>query len=357
MRAYLTFAIKFQLQSSVSVLCESRVKMRGEQVDTKEPARNIVAFFLFGVLIKMPTSIIKAAAADILAGSSLATSSLTVLSGVASVIFALVLPWLLQKLLYSSKIAIITCLHAAGFVIIVTADSLVLRLVGVCVLELGRANAGITLFAMTAFYSNASIHAIVAGTGVGAVLGTLYYTGVSSWTCVSPRITVAIATPSVLLFVIVYAILDKSPLDQNSQNISFAGVKYNALHDEPNKQPWYRVFSNVEMILALCFVMGVCTGCIYTYTPLIVADKFQDCAEREFAQGILSLGDTAADDVAEKLESSTKKLDELFEKISNELASDDECKSMEIPAPRNVSFQITVLTSRATQNSARDSQL
>lgn len=56
---------------------------------------------------------------------------------------------------------------------------------------------------------------------------------------------------------------------------------------------WYRVFSNVEMILALCFVMGVCTGCIYTYTPLIVADKSQDCAEREFAQGVLTMGDTA----------------------------------------------------------------
>ena len=40
-----------------------------------------------------------------------------------------------------------------------------------------------------------------------------------------------------------------------------------------------------------------------------------------------------AEDVGEKLESSTKKLDELFEKISNELALDDECKSMEIPSP------------------------
>lgn len=62
-------------------------------------------------------------------------------------------------------------------------------------------------------------------------------TGVSTWTCVSPRFTVAIATPSVLFFTILpYVILDKSQLNQETKTISVAGVKYKALDDQQNKQ-------------------------------------------------------------------------------------------------------------------------
>lgn len=229
--------------------------------------------------------------------------------------------------------------------------------------------------------------------------------GVSTWTCVSPRFTVVIATPSLLFFTILpYVILDKSPLDQKIQNIPFADVMYKPIDDQHNTQltdelslkgkllitrdiyflmiylfwqyfveslslkaiittlafpkapfqprdhfnyyvlsnniakflsrdyllvlsitcssvvrhvqvrktwilatvglvlmfllvfaSWYRFIPYVEVILILCFIMGLCTGCIYAYSPLVVSDNITDVREREFAQGILQAGALAGE--------------------------------------------------------------
>lgn len=145
--------------------------------DKKEQVRNILAFIIFGILLKLPSEIILTATADILAGSSIATGAATVTTGLANVVVRLALPWVHQKLSYSTKVTIIIGSYAAGFIIIVTADSAFVRLIGFSVVEFGRAKATMTVFAMTAFYNDTSINAVVAGTGVGTVLGSLYYTG------------------------------------------------------------------------------------------------------------------------------------------------------------------------------------
>lgn len=148
-----------------------------EMMATKEQVRNILAFFMFGILLRLPSEIIVTATADILAGSSFATGAATVTKGLANVLCILTLPWFLQKLSFSTKVAIIIGSYAAGFITIVTADSAIVRLIGLCMAEFGRAESTMTVFSMTAFYSDVSISATVAGTGVGTVLGSLYYTG------------------------------------------------------------------------------------------------------------------------------------------------------------------------------------
>lgn len=225
----------------------------------------------------------------------------------------------------------------------------------------------------------------------------------STWTCVSPRFTVAIATPAVLfLSILPYVILDKAPLDHKRQNIPFADVLYKPIDDQQNTQltdelslkrkllttreryllmvflfwqhfveslslksiittlafpkapfkprdhfdyyvlsnniakflsrcyilvlsfmcssvvrhvqikktwilatvglalmflfvfeSWYRFIPYVEVIVVLCFIMGLCTGCIYA--SLVVSEKITDVMEREFAQGLLQAGALAGE--------------------------------------------------------------
>ena len=229
--------------------------------------------------------------------------------------------------------------------------------------------------------------------------------GVSTWTCVSPRFTVAIVTPAVLLLCILpYVILDKTPLDHKCQNTPFADVLYKPIDDHQSTQltdelspkrrllitreiyllmiflfwqyfvealslkaiittlafpeapfqprdhfsyyvlsnniakflsrscplvfsftcssvsrhlqikntwmlatvgvvlmflfvfaSWYRFIPYVEVILILCFIMGLCTGFIYAYSPLVVSEKITENSEREFAQGMLQAGPLAGD--------------------------------------------------------------
>ena len=146
-------------------------------MDTKEQGRNMLAFFMFGILLKLPSEITVTATADILAGSSIATGAATVTKGVANVLCILTLPWFLEKLPFSTKVALIICSYAAGFITMAIADSAIVRLIGLCMAEFGRAESTMTVFSTTAFYSDVSISTIAAGTGVGTVLGSLYYTG------------------------------------------------------------------------------------------------------------------------------------------------------------------------------------
>ena len=148
-----------------------------KKVVTNEQTRNIFAFFMFGILLKLPTEITATATADILAGSSIATGAATVTKGIANALCIITLPWFLQKLSFSTKVALIIGLYVAGFITIATADSAIVRLIGLCIAEIGRGESTMTVFSTTAFYSDPSISAVAAGTGVGTVLGTLYYTG------------------------------------------------------------------------------------------------------------------------------------------------------------------------------------
>lgn len=70
------------------------------------------------------------------------------------------------------------------------------------------------------------------------------------WTCVSLRVSVSVLIPFTFLFLVVYAILDKSPAEQQSSSILSAGVRYDALddHGEQEKQQT-REFSTMERFL------------------------------------------------------------------------------------------------------------
>ncbi|KAJ7372776.1 battenin CLN3 protein [Desmophyllum pertusum] len=200
------------------------------------------------------------------------------------------------------------------------AETIVVRLLGFAAVEIAKASIEVTSLSLTVFYRKGAIEAFAGGSGVANILGTLYYTGVSTWTCVSPRITVAILIPSVFLIVIAYLALDKTPLDQQLPDISFPGVKYNTINDKENVTcssmgsrmqikktwilalasiammfflvfaSWYRFISEVAIILALCFFIGVLTTMQYSNAPLIVAEIFTDVTKKEFALGLLTLG-------------------------------------------------------------------
>ena len=144
---------------------------------SKEQSRNIAAFFMFGIINKLPSEIIGTATPDILAGSSIATGAATVTKGIANVLCILTLPWFLQKLSFSTKVALIIGSYVAGFITITSAASAIVRLIGLFMAEFGRAELTMTVLSTTAFYGDVSISAVAAGTGVGTVLSSLYYTG------------------------------------------------------------------------------------------------------------------------------------------------------------------------------------
>ena len=208
--------------------------------------------------------------------------------------------------------------------------------------------------------------------------------------------------PPVCLFPVMYALLDKSPVKQGPKNISFAGVHYDALPDQderqrthelsftekflvwwsifmamtylflqyfadqlslqavitslvfPNKSlylighytyymlahnigrllgrsyllivsvtcssvashvqikqtwmlaalgnalmfwfvfaSWFYLIGDIEVILVLCFIIGVLTGSTYANSLCVVGEQITDVKEKEFALGAITLGSSA----------------------------------------------------------------
>lgn len=56
---------------------------------------------------------------------------------------------------------------------------------------------------------------------------------------------------------------------------------------------WFYLIGDIEVILALCFVIGVLTGSTYSSSLSVVSEKITDVREREFALGVLTLGSSA----------------------------------------------------------------
>lgn len=142
-----------------------------------EKVRNIVCFFIFGVisLVYDETSLV--AAQDILAGSVTATTAVILAIALPVLFVKLTAPWFMQKFSYASKVTVILVLFISGLLIIISVHHAQWRLLGVSVLEVGVASSEITFLALTAYYQDVTVSAFVGGVGFASLLGPLYYTG------------------------------------------------------------------------------------------------------------------------------------------------------------------------------------
>lgn len=56
---------------------------------------------------------------------------------------------------------------------------------------------------------------------------------------------------------------------------------------------WFYLIGDIEVILVLCFMIGVLSGSTYTNSLSVVGEQITDVKEREFALGVLTLGSAA----------------------------------------------------------------
>ena len=143
----------------------------------KEKARNIICFFALGVLSLIYDEIWVTAAEDVLSGSKIATTNVIIAIALPLLAVKISAPWFIQKCSYLYKSGIVVFLLVAGLIVIVSAESVRLRLFGISIIESGVSFSEITFLALTAAYEDVTVSAFVAGIGVASLLGPLYYTG------------------------------------------------------------------------------------------------------------------------------------------------------------------------------------
>jgi len=145
-------------------------------LENTEKGRNIVCFFFFGILSLIYDEICLIAAEDILAGSTIATTTVIISIAVPVLVIKLAAPWFFQRVSYLTKISLMVVFFLGGLGTLVFSRHIPGRLAGVSIVESGVATSEITLLSLTAFYEHITVSAFVAGVGVSSFVGPLYYT-------------------------------------------------------------------------------------------------------------------------------------------------------------------------------------
>ena len=157
--------------------------MQSKQIDMgpemiKESFLNVSCFFVFGYLQVFLREVIASASLDAFAESSVAMKQAVVVSGMSHVMVNCLLHGFRGKFFHTvAKSFCCLSFHTVAFLIIVVANSPASRLVGVVSFQVGNAMAENTFLSLGTFYGDVAVISFAAGGGLGAVLGTLYYSG------------------------------------------------------------------------------------------------------------------------------------------------------------------------------------
>lgn len=139
--------------------------------------RTVLCFFFFGLLTMVYDEITLVAAQDVLAGSSIATTTVVLSIAFSVLSMKLTVPWVMQTIPYLVKIIIIVLVLVSGLLTLVCSSEIPVRLAGVSIIEAGVSTSEITLMSLTAFYDPITVSAFVAGIGMSSLFGPFYYTG------------------------------------------------------------------------------------------------------------------------------------------------------------------------------------
>lgn len=178
---------------------------------------NVLCFYIFGTLSFFNQEMLYTASEDILSGRELPTATVVVSFVTPLAITKIFAPWFIQKIPYAVKICFISTCMVLGIAMVVFFEDIRVRLVGIALNAVATGTAEVVFLGLTSFYPQVCISAFVAGTGMASLISPLYYTGLTTWSCVSPKTAIMVTIPLALLILVFYAILDKDYLTNSSQ--------------------------------------------------------------------------------------------------------------------------------------------
>ncbi|PFX31777.1 protein btn-1-like [Stylophora pistillata] len=197
---------------------------------------NISCFYIFGIISFFNVEMFSVAAQDILSGRDVPTAILITCYEGPLLMAKLVIPWFQEKIPYVAKMFFIASFMILGLSLVVFANDFRAKILGVMLNAMAAGACEATSLALASFYPKICISTFVAGTGSGCLIGALYYTVLTTWTCVSPKITMMMVIPLPLAVLMSYALLSKDYLPDKSQNSSeeHKQVKYSIVGSTPD---------------------------------------------------------------------------------------------------------------------------
>jgi hypothetical protein len=148
-----------------------------EDAQSKARQRNAVIFFILGLLVFSILYLGMSAAQDILAGTSIPTSSVLLCTSLPFFLVTLLAPYVIPYVPATSRVFLMTVLGTSGILMVSLGENIWVKLIGVCLIALGCGIAETCFLSLTAFFDQTAISAYCGGTGSGFAFGPFYYTG------------------------------------------------------------------------------------------------------------------------------------------------------------------------------------
>lgn len=232
-----------------------------------------ISFGGLAMLLHSFFSVVVSGSQDILGGTYIPTTSILASHVATMVIVTSFLPWYMQRIPYYWRTLIVFIAMACGTLLLITVHSVYVKIIGVSLNALAHGLGEISFLALSAFYGRFSITSFAAGSGAGILLGPIYYTGMTTWACISPQITLIIISPATLLILVFYYMLDKDRIKPYALLDSYNKLKSSdtgSSDDYSNKDPlylsWAEKFTGACQILP--YMITLCTAYITQYITI-----------------------------------------------------------------------------------------
>ena len=134
-------------------------------------------FGVFGFILQIFFSIGISASQDILEETLVPTPVVLISASLPFFFITSILPYFVLKLAQEVLLVPIALLSIIGVLLYALVEHVVLRVTGVIIVSTGVAIGEVTFVAMTALYTDAAMSSYSTGTGIGFVIGPLYYAG------------------------------------------------------------------------------------------------------------------------------------------------------------------------------------
>ena len=153
------------------------MKTPHKEPEQGENAITVASFVVFGFVGYVFLSVVASAVQDILAGSSLPTSSILAVLGGPYLLVTLALPPFEDKLSPRALVFTVSLLFVSGTLMAALSQYTLVRFAGMSLLAAGMGFMDVGFLAMTARFKEVTVRAFVAGSGSGLFFGAIYYLG------------------------------------------------------------------------------------------------------------------------------------------------------------------------------------
>ena len=153
-----------------------------------EKPLHVFVFSVFGFILQIFFSVYIAASQDILEETLVPTPVLLISASLPFFFITSALPYFILKLPTNVLLVPIVFLSIIGVLLYALVEHVLVRIVGVVIVASGIAIGEVTFVSLTALYSDSAMSAYATGTGIGFIVGPLYYAGKKklSYECCTP---------------------------------------------------------------------------------------------------------------------------------------------------------------------------